>query len=356
MSEDNFQERTEKATSRRRQKAREEGKVARSMELNSAVMLCLGFLALYMVGPYLSGHLQMLMRSTMAGAPSIAVVDPTYISIFSNNMLKFFVMLLPVFAVMIVVALGSNIAQVGMVVSTKSIEPKLEKLDITKGLKRLVSMRTMVQGFRDSLKLLVIAIVSYFAIESEFDQFMFLADQTIVDLAVAMTKTAVVIALKIGGVFLLIAALDFLYQRFEFEKSIRMSKQEIKDEMKDTEGSPQLKSRVRQIQREMARSRMMQAVPTADVVVTNPTQIAVALKYDQGEMTAPQVVAKGERMVAKRIKELALDHDIPVVEDKPLARALFRMCDVGQTVPANLFKAVAELLAYVYRLKGKVIG
>jgi flagellar biosynthetic protein FlhB len=135
-----------------------------------------------------------------------------------------------------------------------------------------------------------------------------------------------------------------------------MSKQDIKDEYKDTEGSPQLKSRVRQLQREMARSRMMQAVPTADVVVTNPTQIAVALKYDTEKMEAPFVVAMGERLVAQRIRELAKEHGIPVVEDKPLARALLKMCDVGQVIPANLYKAVAELLAYVYRMKSTVIN
>jgi flagellar biosynthetic protein FlhB len=134
-----------------------------------------------------------------------------------------------------------------------------------------------------------------------------------------------------------------------------MSKQDIKDEYKDTEGSPQLKARVRQMQREMARNRMMGAVPTADVVVTNPTQIAVALKYNPSEMDAPYVVAMGERLIAQRIRELAVEHGIPVVEDKPLARALFKMCDVGQVIPANLYKAVAELLAYVYKIKSKVV-
>ncbi|MCK4606005.1 MAG: EscU/YscU/HrcU family type III secretion system export apparatus switch protein, partial [candidate division Zixibacteria bacterium] len=147
-----------------------------------------------------------------------------------------------------------------------------------------------------------------------------------------------------------------LYQRYEYEKSIRMSKQEMKEENKDTEGSPQLKARVRQVQREMARRRMMQAVPLADVVVTNPTQIAVALKYEVEEVTAPYVVAKGQRLIAEKIKQIARENGIPVVEDKPLAQALFKMVDIGETIPANLYRAVAELLAHVYRLKGKVIG
>ncbi|MDD3733258.1 MAG: EscU/YscU/HrcU family type III secretion system export apparatus switch protein, partial [candidate division Zixibacteria bacterium] len=151
-------------------------------------------------------------------------------------------------------------------------------------------------------------------------------------------------------------ALDYMYQRYDFEKSLKMSKQDIKDENKDTEGSPQIKARIRQMQREMARRRMMQEIPKADVVITNPTHLAVALKYDPAEMQAPMVVAKGERLIAEKIKEIAYEHDIPVIEDKPLARALFKMCDIGQLVPANLYRAVAEVLAYVYRLKNKTLG
>jgi flagellar biosynthetic protein FlhB len=170
-----------------------------------------------------------------------------------------------------------------------------------------------------------------------------------------MGKLALGVALKIGVVILFIAILDYAYQKYEFEKSIKMSKQEVKDEYKDTEGNPQLKARVRQIQREMSRRRMAEAVPTADVVITNPTHLAVALKYDPEEMAAPYVIAKGERLIAQRIKEIALQNNIPVIEDKPLARALFKLCDIGQAVPANMYRAVAEVLAYVYRLRGKVV-
>lgn len=151
---------------------------------------------------------------------------------------------------------------------------------------------------------------------------------------------------------LVLAILDYAYQKYDFEKSIRMSKQEIKDEYKDTEGSPQIKARVRQIQRDMSRRRMMQDVPKADVIITNPTHIAVALKYNPDEMDAPLVLAKGERLIAERIKEIARESGVPVVENRPLARALFSMCEVGSYVPTKLYRAVAEVLAYVYRLKG----
>jgi len=161
--------------------------------------------------------------------------------------------------------------------------------------------------------------------------------------------------MKIGAAILVIAVIDFIYQKYEFEKSIRMTKQEVQDELKDTEGSPQIKARVRQIRREAARKRMMDGVPTADVVITNPTQLAVALKYDQEMMNSPQVVARGERLIAKRIREIAKAHGIPIVEDKPLARSLFKMCNIGDLVPEKLYRAVAEVLAYVYKLKEKAV-
>jgi flagellar biosynthesis protein FlhB len=213
-----------------------------------------------------------------------------------------------------------------------------------------------VSMIRDTLKLFLLGFVAYKVIASEADKFFLLADMAIPQMAATIGKLAVVIAVKIGAAMLAIAALDYLYQKYEFEKSIRMSRQEIKDEFRDTEGSPQTKARIRQIQREMARKRMMQDVTSADVVVTNPIHLAVALKYDPDRMSAPFVVAKGERLIAARIKQIAIENDIPVLEDVPLARALFKMCEIGQMVPHNLYRAVAEVLAYVYRLKGKVLS
>ncbi|UCD62815.1 MAG: flagellar biosynthesis protein FlhB [Candidatus Zixiibacteriota bacterium] len=356
MAEESFQERTEKPTSRRRRKAREQGKVAKSMELNSAAILCLGFLSLYMMGPHLARQTMQIMAYTLANAPQIAMADPTFVSVFGDYMVKFFLVLSPVFVLVTLVAIGINVAQVGFKITPKAMELKFDKLNMANGLKRLVSVRSLVQLVRDSIKLLIIGFVAYKVIQGEFKSFFLLPDMSVAQFASQMGKLALQLTLKVGAVIFVIAALDYMYQRYEFEKSIRMSKQDLKDEYKETEGSPQLKSRVRQMQREMARSRMMQDVPKADVVVTNPTEIAVALKYDPEEMDAPYVLAMGERLVAQRIKELARECGIPVVEDKPLARALFRMCDVGQVVPTTLYKAVAEVLAYVYKMKGKVVG
>jgi len=355
MADESFQERTEKATSTRREKAREEGKVLKSMELNSAALICLGFLSLWMLGPTLVNQIKQVLSYNLGNAPLIAMSDPTFVSVFTDSMLRFFYIMLPVFAAMGTIAFGANVAQVGFKISTKSLEPKLEKLDVIKGLKQLFSVKSLVRLVRDSLKLFVVGYVAYKVIASELPEFFKLTDLPISQLASAMVLTAIQMSLKIGAVILILAILDYLYQKYDFEKSIKMSKQELKDEYKDTEGSPQIKSRVRQLQREMARTRMMDAVPLADVVVTNPTRIAVALQYDLDSMSAPTVVAKGERLIAQKIKDIARDHDIPIVEDKPLARALFKMCDIGQLVPMNLYRAVAEVLAHVYRLKGKVM-
>jgi flagellar biosynthetic protein FlhB len=356
MSNDTAQEKTEKATFHRREKAREDGKVVKSQELNSAAMLLLGFTGLYMLGPHLAGQVRNMMSYTMANITMIATKDPTFVSVFGDYFLRFFMIIAPVLTIVTVIALTSNIAQVGFKITPKSMEPKFEKLDVLKGLKRLFSLKSLVHLVRDTIKLGIVGLVAFYAIKGEFESFFLLPDMTIAQLATAMGQLSLILGLKVGAIMMVIAVLDYAYQKYEFEKSIKMSKQEIKDENKNTEGNPMVKARARQIQREMARQRMMSAAPTADVVVTNPTRIAVALKYDMGEGSAPVVVAKGERKMAQKIKDIAREYDIPIIEDKPLARALFRMCEVGDFVPAQLYRAVAELLAYVYRLKGKVVN
>ena len=355
MAEQGFQERTEQASPRRRRKAREEGQVAKSVELNAAAVLGLGFVTLYMMGPFIAEHSMAIMRYTMANAPTIAAEDPTFVKIFGDSMMKFFMILGPLFGVLMVIAIAVNVAQVGFKITPKSIEPKLEKLDLIKGAKNIISMKSLVKLIKDTIKLTVIGIVAYYTIKGEFDSFFLLPDMSIEQFAIILGKITLALTLKMGAVIFVIAVLDYVYQKYEFEKSIKMSKQDLKDEYKDTEGSPQLKARIRQVQREMARGRMMNAVKEADVVITNPTHIAVALKYNPDEYDAPYVLAKGERKIAEKIKAIAKEHNIPCYEDKPLARALFKMCDIGDIVPAKLFKAVAEVLAYVYRINGKKV-
>jgi flagellar biosynthetic protein FlhB len=355
MAEDSFQERTEQATPKRREKAREQGQVAKSLDLNSAVVICLGFTSLFILGPAMVQNTLELMRNTMANAATIATSDSTFQKLFGDYLLDFLRITLPMMLAMVVIGIAVNVAQVGFHLSPKALEMKFEKLNVVSGLQRLISMKSMVQLIRDPLKLLVVCVVAYFALRAEFDNFFALPDMSPAQFGQTLCTLILMIALKIGVAILIIAILDYLYQRYEFDKSIKMSKQEIKEEYKDSEGNPLIKQRVRQIQRDMSRRRMMADVPTADVVVTNPTHIAVALKYDSKEMDAPTVVAKGQRLIAERIKEIAREHGIPIVEDKPLARALYKMCNVGQIVPASLYRAVAEILAHIYRLKQKTV-
>ena len=356
MAEEQFQERTEKATPRRREKAREEGRVARSQELNSAVILCLGSLILYFLGPNLVSQLKEFMTYSFSEAPLISITSDSLVAIFTSRIWAFFAMMGPIFGILALVAYGVNVLQVGVMFTTKPLEPKVDKLNIVSGFKRMVSVRSLFTLVRDVLKLALISFIGYKAITSNLDSFFLLSDNSVSVFAGAMGTTALITTLQISAVILILAVLDYAYQKYDFEKNIRMSKQDIRDEMKDTEGSPQVKSRIRQIQREMSRKRMMQEIPKADVVVTNPTHLAVALKYAPDEMESPMVLAKGERLVAQRIKDVARENDVPVVENKPLARALFQMCDVGSHVPAKLYRAVAEVLAYVYRLKDNKAG
>jgi len=320
--------------------------------LNSAVILCLGAAAIYFLGPLLVGQLQQFMIYIFREAPTMSADYDSLLALISSQIVTFFYLLGPILVILVVVAYGINVMQVGFLVTGKTLEPKPEKLNLANGMKRLFSSRSLMELIRDTVKLILIGFVGYKAIAAQMDTFYLLSDNSVTVFAAAMGNMALKTTLQIGAVMLILGILDYGYQKYDYEKSIRMSRQEIKDEYKDTEGSPQIKARVRQIQREMSRKRMMQDIPTADVVVTNPTHIAVALKYNPDEMDAPMVVAKGERLIAEKIKEIAREAGVPVVENPPLARALFGMCEIGSYVPAKLYKAVAEVLAYVYRLKG----
>jgi flagellar biosynthesis protein FlhB len=355
MAEEQFQERTEKATPRRRQKAKEEGKVARSNDLNSAVILCLGIATLYFMGPTLVDQLLQFMAFMFSEAPNMTISRDTIVAFFSERVLSFFFILAPILVVLAVIAYCVNILQIGIIFTSKPIEPKLDKLNIVSGFKRLISVRSLFDLVRDCIKVILVGVVGYLSISSQFDTFLTLSDKPIAVFAGTLGKMALRTSLHIGMVMLVLALIDYAYQKYDFEKSIRMTKQEIKEENKDTEGSPQTRARIRRIQREMSQRRMMREIPKADVVVTNPTHIAVALKYNKSEMDAPMVVAKGERLIAEKIKEIAEHNQVPIIENKPLARALFKICDIGSYVPSHLYRAVAEVLAYVYRMKGEKV-
>lgn len=354
MAEQHSQdEKTEQPTSRRREESRKKGQVARSQELNSVFIILTGMLALAVFYNHILNGFTSAFNFNL-GLIGTDITATNFYNLFITNGGTLVSILAPILLMLLVVGILINIAQVGFMVSTESIQPKLEKLDLIKGFKRLFSTRTIFNLFRDTFKIALIAYVAYLTYKGEMPNYIPLADQELGQILSFMARVSLKIILRASGVLLLLSILDYAYQKYEHEKQLKMTKQEIKDEMKQHEGDPLIKMRIRRIQREMAHQRMLQEVEHADVVVTNPTHLAVALKYDSETMDAPMVVAKGQRLVAERIKEIANKAGVPIVENKPLAQALFKSVDVGMSIPGKLFKAVAEILAYVYKLKGKI--
>jgi len=246
----------------------------------------------------------------------------------------------------------SNLIQVGgLRFSAHPLTPKFNKLNPLKGFGRIFSKNSLMELFKSLFKVSIISIASYFTISSHWDEISPLMGLGVGEILSFMGLVALEIIFQVLIIMIFLSLLDFAFQKFTYKENLRMTKQEVKEERKETDGNPQIKQRIRAVQMEMARKRMMSAVPDADVIVTNPTHISVAIKYDAIEHSAPIVLAKGSGDIAMKIREIAKEHRIPIVEDKPLARVLNKTVEIGQQIPDNLFKAVAEILAYVYQLK-----
>ena len=353
MAEENFQEKTETATPKKREKTREEGQTARSVEIPSVFVLFTGILFLYFSGFISYKHLTDIMRHSFS-FESIPEFNINYVvAILNTFLLKVFLFIIPLFISIFIIALLSNFLQVGFLFSHKAITPKFSRLSIIKGFGRLFSKKSLVELVKSVLKLLIIGIVSYFVVKNEVVRIPFLYHQSTGEILIYMCKISFKIFIWTISIMVIMAILDYLFQRWQFEEQIKMTKQEVKDESKQAEGDPQVKARIRSLQQQAARRRMMQDIPKADVVVTNPTHLALAIQYDALSMNAPKILAKGAGAVAERIRNVAKENDIPVIEDKELAQNLYKTVDIGDEIPVTLFKAVAELLAYVYKLKGK---
>ncbi len=346
-------ERTEQATPRKRQQVRQKGQVARSQEINSVAVLFSGLLALMVFSSSMYAGMAGALRYNIQSCLTEISINSAYQLLLTNGMLLL-KLIAPVLMFVAVVGILVNLAQVGFEISFEPLLPKPEKLDPIKGARRLFSQRVIFDLIRDSLKIVVIGYIAFSTLKGEIDNYIPLADQEVGQILRFAGKVALKVGLRVSGALLIIAILDYAFQRFQFERQIRMTRQELKEEYKLYEGDPIVKSRIKRIQRELARARMLKEVPKADVVVTNPTHLAVALKYDSETMAAPTVVAKGERLIAEKIKEVARQAGVPIIENPPLARALFEAVEVGMTIPAKLYRAVAELLAHVYKMKGKI--
>jgi flagellar biosynthetic protein FlhB len=356
MAEENDDsQKTEEPTHKRLEDARKQGQVATSREVNHWFMIGAGALWIAVFGPAAAKSLGLSMVKFIE-MPETIPTDPEHLRVVLMNVLRDAgsALLVPLL-IMMAAALAAGLLQGGFVIALDRITPKLEKISLAGGAKRLFSLRAILEFLKGLLKLTVVAAVVTLLIMPRMENlpsFAGLETVQITGLIYDLSKDVLIYVLSVVTV---IAALDFLYQKFEFRKSLRMSRHELREEFKQTEGDPMIKSRLRQIRMERARRRMMAAVPEADVVITNPTHFAVALKYEPSEMTAPTVVAKGVDFLAQKIRDIAQDNAVAIVENPPLARALYAGVELDQEIPAEHYKAVAEIIGYVFRLKRKVI-
>lgn len=354
---DQDQERTEDATSRRRDEAREKGQVARSQEVVSVGILVACLIYFYFGASGLLNNVMGLMTSGFRSAGQADLTQESLSYLFVDYIFKGFIVLFPIMLTVFVAAILGNILQIGVLFSSESVTPKFSKIDPIKGFQRLFSIRSLVELIKSIFKICIISLVVYFVVKNELANMIPLMDQSIWGMIIYFGGVCFRIILSTTVVLVILAILDYIYQRWEYEKSLRMTKQEIKDEYKNTEGDPLIKSRIRRLQREIAQKRMMAQVPKADVIITNPTHLAVAIQYDYENMMAPKVVAKGANLIAEKIKQIAHENDVPIVEDKPLAQVLYKMVDIDHLIPEDLYRAVAEVLAFVYdQKKIKIFG
>ncbi len=348
-------DKSQPATPHRRQKAREEGQVAKSQDLGSAAMLLLGMMCLLAFGGGLIDFMGEFTAGQLGGEVRLSADVEFATSTWNATLAALSRYLLPIFGVLMLGAVGINLAQIGFLFLPQKLAPDISRLDPLKGLQRMFSLQNVVKLAFGIFKILIIAAVAAVSLYGERDTILSLGEMSVPEIAKYLLGILLWTAVKIAVALLILALLDYAFQRWKHEKDLMMTPQEVREELKNLEGNPQVAARRRQVQRQLAEDRLSDAVPKADVVITNPTELAVAVQYEPETMAAPVVVAKGAGVLAQRIRRLALEHGIPIVEKKPLARALYREVEVDQPIPQEKYAAVAEVLAYVYQLKGKEI-
>ncbi|MDV2685445.1 flagellar biosynthesis protein FlhB [Alkalihalophilus lindianensis] len=349
-------EKTEKATPKKRQDSRKKGQVAKSNDVNTAVILLLVFLFLWFFGGAIVGSTLLdLLKHVFQTYLLMNVTPRSFELMFYEIIMEAAVVLLPIMLVAMVAGVFASYVQVGPLFTTDPLQMKLSKIDPIKGFKRIFSVRAIVELLKSLLKIAFAGIVVFLILWFNLEDVFMLSQKSVADGFYVIAQLTALMGVSVAVLLLFLSIPDYLYQRYDQEKQIKMSKKDVKDEHKNMEGDPKIKSKRKQKQMEMAMQRMMQEVPNADVVITNPTHYAIVLKYDESKSDAPIIVAKGVDYVAQKIKKLASDHDVVMVENKPLARALYSQAEIGDQVPEDMFKAVAEVLAYVYRLKNKQV-
>jgi flagellar biosynthetic protein FlhB len=345
-------ERTEEATHQRREDFRKRGHVAQTKELSSVLLLFSSVLLIWIMSRFFFEQIVEMFMHTMGDDLVTAVRAGEMLKILSFVTYKGALLTVPVLGVFWLIAFASSLVQVGFLYNEEALQFRPERMDPVAGFRRLLSLKSLVEGFKSLLKVALILGISYLLLKNQINMLPRLMDFTIPQIFEFLGTLTVRLLMGVGFFMLVLAAADYFYQRWDVEQEMRMTKQEVKEEVKSREGDPMIRARIKRTQREIASRRMMEDVPKADVIVTNPTHIAIALKYDE-TMVAPRVIAKGAELIAEKIKEVARQHKIPIVENKPLARAIFKTLKIGASIPRELYTAVAEVLSYVYRLKRK---
>ena len=350
MAEESDLEKTEQPSQRRLEQAREEGQVPQSRELSTFLVLITGITAMWMLGGWMSDRLLDTLRQGFSFDRAEAFDTQLMLEGFGLLFTQTVLTLTPLFGLLMVAAVAAPIMLGGFVFSTKSLGLKPERMNPIKGLGRMFSVQGLVELVKSVLKAVVVGMMGVIAVWREHERVFTFMNQSLRTAFPEFIETVLFAALLIVMGLALIAMIDVPFQLWQYRRKLRMTKDEVKRENKEQEGDPHVKARVRALQREMARRRMMSEVPKADVVVTNPTHFSVALRYEAGKMSAPVVIAKGRGEIALKIRELAAEHNVPLLEAPPLARALYTHCELEQAVPAALYTAVAEVMAYVYQL------
>lgn len=346
-------EKTQEATQYRRQQAREHGQVARSYDLGSAALLLGALVAILWMGGTVVAAMGVVAERYLGGDAWLSTDVSTMSHEFSTTMLGLATAVLPLLLVMLAVAIAINIAQVGLLFVPEKIVPDISRIDPIAGFSRVFSMASVMRLVFGFFKVGLVAAVAYSCLAGEFDDVLSLIALDAGPIGSFLSESLIWTGIKIAGALLLLALLDYGYQWWRQEQDLRMTSQEVREEMKNLQGDPQVIARRRAAQRQLVLNRVKSTVPKADVVITNPTELAIAIQYEHGAMAAPVVIAKGAGVLAARIRRLALENGVPIVEKKPLAQLLYKEVEINHPIPAKLYATVAEVLAYVYQLKGK---
>jgi len=356
VAEESDLERTEPASGRRLEQAREEGRVPQSRELSAFLVLLASAAGFWAIGGWLAHHASGIIRDGLSFGRSAAFDVHAMGTAFASLSWQALLLAAPLFALAVAGAIAAPIMLGGLVFSPQAMSLDFNRIDPLHGLARMFSMQGVAELVKALLKAALVGSIVYWVVMHQQGALFALLGQPLESGLVSFAQLLLFAFMALVGGVALIAAIDVPFQLWQYYKNLRMTREEQRQEGKEQEGDPQMKQRIRSQQRELARKRMMSEVPKADVVVTNPTHYAVALKYDSGNMGAPQVIAKGMNLIAQRIRELAAENDVPLLEAPPLARALYRHCDVGEQIPAALYTAVAEVMAYVYQLRQYLAG